>query len=75
MRFSVRPASPARASRARPPASRLSFFLERESAELGGLGEATGPAGARAGTNPARPPSHAPWDGCGRSAARSAISP
>ncbi|WP_081439221.1 transposase [Olsenella uli] len=52
------PASPARASRARPSASRLSFFPGRESAELGGLGEATGPAsvspraGIRAGTNP-----------------------
>ena len=51
-------ASPARASRARPSASRLSFLPGRESAGPGGLGEATGPAGVspragiRAGANP-----------------------
>ena len=73
--------SPARASRARPPASRLSFFLERESAEPGGLEEATGSADVsprvsiRAGTNPVQPLSYTPWDGCGKPAIHSAISP
>lgn len=73
--------SPARASRARPPASRLSFFLERESAELGSFEEATGSTSVsprvsiRAGTNPVQPLSYTPWDGCGKPAIHSAISP
>ena len=73
--------SPARASRASRSASRLSFFLERESAELGSFEEATGSTNVsprvsiRAGTNPVQPLSYTPWDGCGKSAIHSAISP